>query len=339
MIKRFAIIACANGLGHVQRQARVAAALMRQDCAVTLFAPARIPKRIVGELFESGQFQLVEFDTETSAGALRGGAIDAVRWDDRLPELDRFDCVISDNLPEVLARRPDAVMMGNFLWNEAIEGCNADYVTRANNLIAQFRPTMIASRLFAAQYLAEQTRLKLVGLFGAAVRPVAQGDELLVAIGRSGEAASLGADLVGSLASLQYPLFARVHVEPSLMPSNAPPWMVPATFMPEMFSRLAVAVCRPTVGVLTELLGAGVYPVLFHEPGNREMSDNAAAIVRERLGVRASGPREALQLAAKVLVDRATRAFHAERCRSIDMEGANQAVEILLDLPGSAALS
>src|SRR5262249_53569756 len=146
--------------------------------------------RVGGTMLEEHGITLVDFDTGTSAMALRMGTPDAAQWNDRLPDLDGFDLVVSDNLPEVLARRPDAVLMGNFLWHEVIEGCDAAYVARARALLAQHRPSMIASTIFAAPYLSGSTRLQLVGLFGPPVRQTTRGDDLLVAIGHGGEAAS-----------------------------------------------------------------------------------------------------------------------------------------------------
>src|SRR5262249_38332480 len=124
--------------------------------------------------------------------------------------------------------------------------------------------------------------------------------------------------------------FARAYVDASLMPSAAPDWMIPATFTAEMFASLGAALCRPSVGILTDLLLAGVRPFMFYERQNLEMRDNAASLARANLGTLASDAAEAISLAMNQSGDQQAREAFAQRCRTIDGDGAEQAAAILL---------
>ena len=72
--------------------------------------------------------------------------------------------------------------------------------------------------------------------------------------------------------------YERVHVDPELIPPNRPAWMVQADFSVDMYCSLRAAVCRPGLGVVTDLLtvGSGITPVF--EQGNAEMRHNAVVL-------------------------------------------------------------
>ena len=59
---------------------------------------------------------VVDFDTETNIDRwLYGEKFD---WHKRIPSLENFDIVVSDNLIEVLEVRDDAWLSGSFFWHE-----------------------------------------------------------------------------------------------------------------------------------------------------------------------------------------------------------------------------
>ena len=72
--------------------------------------------------------------------------------------------------------------------------------------------------------------------------------------------------------------YRRVHVDSELLPENPPNWMVGADFSVNMYCRLKAAVCRPGLGVVTDLMtvGAGITPIL--ENGNVEMAHNSTVV-------------------------------------------------------------
>lgn len=274
---RIGIIACDNGLGHVRRVALVAEALARQGAAVTVLAReeqgARFGLRVVG------------METCTSTESLRRGDDCAINWYSRLPNLDDFDLVVSDNLPEILHVRTDAVLMGSFLWHLVVEGADEKYVRSSQRLLEAYRPLMIGTGLFASDELRRLTRFEDVGLF---CRPPVAGagkTDLLVACGRSGLCEGAVEQALAALLRRGRGPFATVHVEPRLLPADAPAWMTKADFTPGMYARLAAAVVRPGVGTLTELIQAGCPAFCFYESGNREMVLNATRVASAGLGL------------------------------------------------------
>ena len=78
--------------------------------------------------------------------------------------------------------------------------------------------------------------------------------------------------------------FNYIHVDSELLPDYPPTWMIGADFSIEMYCRLKAAICRPGLGVLTDLLTVGVKPYLIYEPGNLEMEHNASVLEKHGLG-------------------------------------------------------
>ena len=72
-----ALIACANGLGHVRRVLLIASELNEIGVEVTVFAPSQSAKRIKTSLQLETKFSVKHFDTCTSIMTLRDGDIHA----------------------------------------------------------------------------------------------------------------------------------------------------------------------------------------------------------------------------------------------------------------------
>ena len=150
-----ALIACGHGLGHTRRLLVLSQALCGRNCAVTIFAPARASKRLVQVGYSlDASVEIVDFDTETSAERLQTDPSHADRWLAKLPELDGYDIVVSDNLPEILEIRPGAVLSGHFFWHLALKNIAPEYADRCEALLGAYRPRMIAT------YLVVDDRLK-----------------------------------------------------------------------------------------------------------------------------------------------------------------------------------
>lgn len=315
---RLCMVACDNGLGHVRRVAMVAAEVARLGGEVTVFARKEQARR----------FGIVarHFETRTSQEALRRGDPEAWTWHDRLPPLDRYDLVVSDNLPEILLRRPDAVLMGSFLWHMALEGLPPARVNVVERLLRS-RPVMLGSGLFASPSLLEVTRFVDVGLVTIGSSPAGSGKDLLLSCGMSGACEDQVREGVRAILCRGPTPFRRVHIEPRLLPASAPDWMVAADFSRTMYAEIAVAVIRPGVGTATDAIHAGCRLLCFYENGNRELALNAGRIASQGLGDDAGTVENALALAYGW-----DGTLSPSTPASLGVDGASRAAEYLLGL-------
>jgi len=325
---RIALIACSNGLGHVRRMLSLSLALRARGASPVLLAPKDAVLRL-SMVYGIPIPEVINFESRTMRSDWL--ASDACCWADYLPPLDDFDEVVSDNLVEILALRPKAWLSGSFFWHMALQNFPPHKAAIAEELLAQHRPRMISTGLFAARYLAAKTNLVTVGLYalGRLVRANLKSD-LLISCGRGGEAENETNTLIKSIASGDRPGNYIVWVEPTLYSYGMPRWIRPASYTPDMYSRLVAAAIRPGVGTATEALLAGARLFMFHESGSLEMAHNARQIAKNGFG----GVYVSAKDAWRALVDFAKRreamAEHANSLQELDCDGADQAACLLL---------
>ena len=302
---RVAVVACDHGLGHVRRSVLVARALRDRGADVTLLAPREKVERVERALREDGEragvgpsartgsgpdaapVAVVDLATRTTPEGLRAGDPAATHWVERLPDLGAFDAVVADTLPEVLEFRPDALLVAQFWWHDVLDGVDPGYRERAEALLADHAAPVLGSVPFAMPAVTELAGFVGVGLFvpgpDEGVTGSVDRDTLLVTGGSTTVVDDVLAPLVAGLAAERPRAFAAVLVEPHLLPGDAPPWMRPASFGVRALDRVAAAVVRPGLGIVTDLLRRGVPMRTVVEPGNREVAHNAAAL--EALGI------------------------------------------------------
>ena len=252
---------------------------------VTLFAPLTSVERLMRAIPSIAGLSIHDFETRTSVGRIRSGLPDAVEWLGRLPSLEPFDTVICDNLPEILELRSDAIISAHFFWHEAVQGSAKSYVDYCIKLLKRHQPLVLGCELFSMDSVRSQPGFIPVGLYkipelviAAKERPLDQRTDLLVTGGTTPSLRKQLQEVIRDLIRKGPHPYKYVRVDPELMPDKPPAWMVAADFSVEMYCSLKASICRPGLGVLTDLLtvGATIYPVF--EDGNSEMKSNALCL-------------------------------------------------------------
>lgn len=287
MAETCAIIVCDHGLGHVRRCALMAKEREKTGEQVTLFAPLASVKRLQRAVPSIAGLTVNDFATRTNPERVREGLPAVIQWLDRLPDLDHFDTVICDNLPEILARRPDAMISAQFFWHDVIEGAPTDYAEYCEELLDRHKPTVIGCELFAMDAVRKRPGFRPVGLYqipelvaAAKATPMEHRTDLLVTGGTTPAVREQLRKVIGDLLQNGPGEYRRVHVDSELIPENAPDWMVRADFSLDMYRRLKAAVCRPGLGVVTDLLTVGAQIFALYEDGNEELEFNAEVVAR-----------------------------------------------------------
>lgn len=326
--KRIALLACSNGMGHVRRMLALALALRQAGAYPVLFAEGCKLARLA-QAYGVNALEFREFVSRTECDDWMEET--GRQWVEDLPVLDNYDEVVSDNLVEVLERRPDAWLSGSFFWHCALDGFPAGLAAKAEALLQLHRPRMVTSKLFSPDYLDSRTRLYKVGLYAFPNSVVTgDGNDILLASGTGGGADSdLGA-LVQEIAAGPRPRCGRVWVEPRMYEANMPAWVQAATFTPAMYAGLLCAVIRPGVGTATDALLAGARLFSFYEAGNDEMRVNAARIAAAGVGEDCGSARDAWQAALRFIGGVREQIQHRLAVRVLDRDGARQASMLIL---------
>lgn len=282
MSRNCAIIVCDHGLGHVRRCALIAKEREKLGDLVTIFAPLTAVERLQRAVPSVAGLNVYDFATHTSPERIRLGLRESVEWLDNLPALDNFDSVICDNLPELLKIRPDAMLSANFFWHDVIVGAADDYIQFCENLLSLHKPIIIGCDQFAMEHVRNQVNFRSVALYKVPELVAAAADvtsdqrtDLLVTGGTTPAVHKQLQEIVQKLLDTGPKTYIHVHVDSELMPSNPPPWMSIACFSPAMYCRIKTAICRPGLGVISDLLTVGAEIIPVFEIQNKEMSHNA----------------------------------------------------------------
>ena len=274
--------------------------------------------------------EIVDFDTETSADRLRTDPAHADRWLAKLPDLDGYDIVVSDNLPEILERRPDAVLVGHFLWHLALENVAPEYASRCQALLGAHRPKMIVTYLVADDRLKEWVEIHAVGLFGSAQNSSQPKTNALISCGLGVTDFERERDFIARIATQAVPPFDMVYVEPRLLPATAPDWLMAAKFDDQMYRSLKAVVCRPGVGTLTDGLLSGARIFCFYESGNLEMVNNAQKLVAYGMGEDCITLETAWRRAREFAVSAQEYEDHENAIGRLETGGHEAAAELLI---------
>jgi hypothetical protein len=248
-------------------------------------------------------------------------------WEQRLPNLEEFDIVISDNLPEILVVRPDSWLSGNFLWHEALPNVSPLYRRRALNLIEVNQPHMLSFLPFSS--IENSSNLKIhwcaMPQVNAKCRSIVR-DSLLISSGTGGEIAHDYKNFIDSLLSYERGPFKIVYVEPELLPQNKPEWMQPATFTKAMFSRLIATICRPGFGIISDCIEHSVRMFLVFECHNREMHSNSKSLQLHGFGVHLESCEEAFHVVSQLALNHQDYDVdHMTKIKAAAMDGPNAA--------------
>jgi len=266
-------------------------------------------------------------------------------WEDRLetlPEMKTADLVISDNLPGILRFRPDAILMGSFLWGELLASKHPlsvetqRYAAYERELLLQHKPPMVCVGALAMPSIPEQCKPVRTGFMCPEPYAPSLGDH----VQRNRIAVLIGATptLVSELPSL---------FESLLEKADGPIWTSQNViqqqenriakhlrafgFSAEDYASCSVVVCRPGVGTITECLAQATPMVTIHESGNKEMEHNSRIL--EELGVGINvGPELSCNRMQNALVKCLKRSAEMQSlATTLDRNGFSQAVSYFLD--------
>ena len=335
------IIACDNGQGHIRRCYLIALELVRRGCIVDLFAPKQKFEKFIPLFGSLHGLKNIDFSTRTSVRALGAGKLETLQWHRRLPCMAKYDVVISDNLPEILYIRPDAILSGHFFWHGAISYSIEAYQHQTKELLQHTNPIIVATDLFASNEVKSSKNYFPVGLYiqGKPKLATFKSGNLLIS---GGTTTAMHAELRRLTISLMkcgpHP-FGNVFVDYSLLPEEIaenseklPRWMQIAKYNNVMYEQVTAAVCRPGIGTVTDLLQRGGRPFCVYEKNNNEVSHNAQTLEQEMVGEDCRSPYVGLQQASAFVVNSIAQKKHLDALLKLDFSGVSKTVNLVLSI-------
>ena len=288
VMTEIALIACDHGFGHTKRCYIFGLELAKIDNKVTIFARRDAIEKFSSIYGTHENLTCSYLNTNTDPRKSFNQLID---WLNLLPDLSKYKLVVSDNLPEILYLRKDAILSGSFLWHLDSQFIDDQYRVFCEDLLMAYRPKHIASEFFVSVELSQRSQLIPIGLIGSqqskkSFQSCFDG-ALLISGGKSAAFRSEFNALVNNLVLCENPKFTKVYVDSWLMPNNPPAWMFEGDFSPEMYNSISVAIIRPGVGTVTDCMANDVFIISMYESENKEMITNSKAIISANYGVEA----------------------------------------------------
>ena len=281
------VTVCPNGIGHAVRALRVLRALdLRYGpfgrSHVALSAPQ------LAALDADTRAWLATRDVRVHHGvadpgvalprqpdAFGDGRLEAwiSRWESS--DLARADLIVSDNLTGVLRARPDAVLMGSFLWSDVLEPLTSDphvaaFVAEERRILAATTPPMLVTADVVHPGVVARTAVVPLPWFDD--RPAAAVRVGTDPRGHAGAVAVLG----GMTGAAGAPL--RVVLD-ALERSGREVITDPAALTGPRRGHISTVVCRPGLGTVTACVVGSLPMLLVSEAGNPELEHSTEALV------------------------------------------------------------
>ncbi len=280
-----------NGVGHLYRVVEVLRCLRaRVATRVTLLLSQRNQVRSLGgeawldevlgpvSLEEAGPPASLRWSPHASFYAEQ----DLTGWSAALrdnPSVTSADLVISDNLAGTLEARPDAILMGSFLWSDVLDAVHAGvpavaaFVRHERALLERHRPPMLCiSDVVMPGVLARTDAVRLPWMCGARRDRVRAPGRV---VGFMGGMSGTGREPLLAAADVLVEAGFEVKIGSALRGGTG----ARHGLTREALADVDVIVCRPGVGTITDCITNRVPIVLVREAGNAELEHNAARLV------------------------------------------------------------
>ena len=304
------LVICANGLGHYRRSVAIISRLLERGAELssvtlvaesagrertTTWAPTERLCRAGAVWVEGVMAKGVIWSNDPSP--LQDGHLAA--WSDHLREVPAVrdaDLVLSDNLAGVLSVRPDAVLAGSFLWSDVLEHRHPNhpsismFVEHERSLLERYRPPMLCVGDMAMPGVLSGTDAVPCGwMCEPPTWRTEPGTKVAVLGGRTGAAddilAAVGREVLDRGCAVVAP--TDMHLDRAGA----------FTFDDTAWADVAVAVCRPGMGTLTDCTRWDIPVVAVREAGNLELEHNAGRIAALGIGIDPGPKPQALTVA------------------------------------------
>lgn len=312
---KLAIIACANGLGHVRRVISISTFMLKNGFDGTI--DAYLPKSHVKILnkwsdclyFTSHKQVTIQDFNYPQKPFFKTRTIFEHDWMKiELPPLSKYDVVWSDNILHVLEKRDDAIITGSFFWHEVF-----DKFAEANGLLSfiksqrdllSVRPTMIGNEYFAMPEVKKKTNFIPVGLYRYSLLFREKRNRgILISCGLGGEEEVVTKETIQRIIKEQIKPPDLLFVEPRLLTDKYPSWIKKANFSGEMFHYCSAVCIRPGMGTISDALISHNRIFTFTRPDSFEMMHNTKVLEKLKVGEHSISPYHAYLNAIKFLDD------------------------------------
>lgn len=251
-------------------------------------------------------------------------------WEDQLKKCEPLltaDLVLTDNLSGVLSVRPDAILLGSFLWSEILHSAfpsNREvqrFVKHEIELLESHHPTMISVEALAMPWVREKTRAELLPWMCKPHQSVRAPKNRIPKVGLFCGKTRPGQKIEYRILQILSPVNSYEIINSERF-----------GFTPSDFEGLDFAIVRPGAGILHDCIAHQLPIICISEPNNLEMAWNAKQIACRGLGVSIPLDFDATVLRSIIqeFLDPSTRDRFKNALKNEPMNGLERASELIL---------
>lgn len=288
-MSKVAFLVCDNGYGHLKRCLSIAYYLSNKGYSVDLYGdkngfkiaqninyvPINKPKLIPWKFYYDIDYFL----------SSKSKNLDVLK---RLPPLNIYDFVFSDNIVESLIIRNDTILVSQFFWHEVLKEINKDYKNECTKILKSFNPIIFGDKYFSMNYIKESNNYMPTGLFSLTkninIKPILGNKKnLLITGGNTSQTIDTLRKIILNIKTNFLNMFDKIFVDERLYPSNPIKKMQKFDYSKSQFEQITACICRPGIGILSDCLENNIRVFTVYENNNFEMIHNSKII--EKIGV------------------------------------------------------
>jgi hypothetical protein len=242
-----AILVSNNGLGHIKRNITLAEYISKFH-NVTLFASLKKLSKF--KLIKRFKIKNLDFNSQQKLSFYSKKIHRYIKID------NNYDLYLSDNYPEAILNNNRTILLSNFFWHHLLKINNKYYRSLEKRIK---KTTIIANYLFCSKKIRSNFNFYPVGFYGNFKRNKFNKctNGILLSFGTAHN--DLDIFIKNFIRSLKvkndYPIFvdSKFHNK-ELISQN----IYKADYSKKMFSKIAIAIIKPGLGIITDCLSNGI---------------------------------------------------------------------------------
>lgn len=300
---------CPNGFGHLKRVLKISSVLIEDDIKLNVLCNKKCIDNLSlfadDSLLNNSKINFLEINFPAYGNWLANpGKYDFYEYKSWIDNLDssyiqKSDLLVSDNLAGVLARRPDAILEGSFLWSDVMQDLpgKTDELNKIiefeNNLLQKATTEMICNEDFVMPAIIDQTNYKKFAwtcedlkISENIISKRLDEIKILLTGGGTGSSDNDFEKIIGELSGFKN---VSIYTDNKLFNIYSEKYnnIIKFGFSDDEFSMLSFVICRPGIGILTDCIkySLPVVPLVLLNEENKEMKFNYNKLLELNLGI------------------------------------------------------
>ncbi len=281
--KKIAIIASDNGIGHIKRSIILANKLASfyKETKFIFFADKSKIIKLKNEIKLIDNIQFKNYSPNIENLLKLKNPFNNIL--SSLPDLKNYHIVISDNLPEVLLKNTNTILLANFLWSNVYGNQKKKYQLKIKNLLEKYKPITFQNYLFGMKLSNYGSKIihKINFFEFRLLKPKKIKNSILFSVGNTKDSSISINKVMLILRKLPYKF--KIYMEPRYFNDSLPNNFYKMSFSKKNISKMEYAIIRPGLGTTYSCIENNILIFVLNS-SNKEIKFNRNVIIRNKIG-------------------------------------------------------